>query len=125
MIRRIARALERTLFAAGFAALGYTVVSLMYAKAYQAYISWTFTAELPVSLAKSRAVIPLAEGMPVGKLEIPRLSLSVMVLEGVEDSTLKLGPGHVPQTALPGITGNVGIAAHRDTYFRALRNIQV
>ena len=46
-----------------------------------------------------------AEGMPVAKLEIPRLNVSVVVLEGVGDSTLQIGAGHVPETALPGSAG--------------------
>jgi sortase A len=62
--------------------------------------------------------------MPVANLEIPRLNLSVVVLEGVGDNILEVGAGHVPQTSLPGKSGNVGIAAHRDTFFRPLRNIQ-
>jgi sortase A len=62
--------------------------------------------------------------MPVARLEIPRLNLSVTILEGVSDATLDLAPGHVPKTALPGTTGNVGIAAHRHTHFRPLKGIR-
>jgi sortase A len=46
-----------------------------------------------------------------------------MIVEGVNPDDLKLGPGHIPGTALPGTTGNIGIAAHRDTFFRPLRRI--
>jgi sortase A len=60
----------------------------------------------------------------VGRLEIPRLGVSVMVVEGVDDSDLKRAVGHIPGTALPGESGNVGIAGHRDTFFRPLRSIQ-
>ncbi len=60
----------------------------------------------------------------VGRLEIPRLGVSVMVVEGVDDSDLKRAVGHIPGTALPGEPGNVGIAGHRDTFFRPLRSIQ-
>ena len=67
---------------------------------------------------------PLAEGAVVGKVLIPRLHLSAIVLQGVEDNTLARGAGHVPSTAMPGQTGNFAIAAHRDTLFRPLRNIQ-
>jgi sortase A len=67
----------------------------------------------------------LKEGMPLGRLEIPRLGLSVMMLEGASDSTLEVAAGHIPETALPGRFGNMGVAAHRDTFFRPLKDIQV
>ena len=60
----------------------------------------------------------------IGRLEIPRLQLSVMVREGADEGTLSRAVGHIPGTALPGKLGNVGLAGHRDTFFRALRNIR-
>ena len=45
------------------------------------------------------------------------------MIDGVSDADLQRGAGHIPGTALPGGLGNVGIAAHRDTYFRPLRQI--
>ena len=65
-----------------------------------------------------------AAGSPVGLLSIPRLGLSTVVLEGAEERELKLGPGHIYGTSLPGDGGNVGIAGHRDTFFRPLRHIR-
>jgi len=65
----------------------------------------------------------LAEGDLIGRLEVPRLRISVMVLQGVEDKTLVAGAGHVPGTPSPGSTGNVVIAAHRDTFFRSLERV--
>jgi sortase A len=59
----------------------------------------------------------------VGRFDIPRLGLSAMILEGVGDRALGRGIGHVPGTAFPGEPGNVGLAAHRDTYFRRLKDI--
>lgn len=63
-------------------------------------------------------------GDVVGRLTIPRLEVSVMVFEGDDAAILKHGAGHIPATALPGDHGNLGIAAHRDTYFRPLRLIR-
>jgi sortase A len=65
-----------------------------------------------------------ADATVIGRLEIPRLGLVVPVLSNYESRTLLKGVGHVPGTALPGGLGNVGIAGHRDTYFRPLRRIQ-
>ncbi len=60
----------------------------------------------------------------VGRIEIPRLGLKAMILEGVSQRTLALAVGHIPGTALPGKEGNVGIAGHRDTFFRGLQGIR-
>jgi sortase A len=60
----------------------------------------------------------------IGRLEIPRLKLSVMVREGADEHTLRMAVGHIPGTALPGRIGNVALAGHRDTFFRPLRNIR-
>src|SRR5437879_3818718 len=66
---------------------------------------------------------PARRGDVIGELEIPRLQLSVMVFEGDDVGILGQGAGHIPGTALPPGSGNIGIAAHRDTYFRPLRAI--
>jgi sortase A len=66
---------------------------------------------------------PLAEGELVGRLEIPRLGVSAIVLEGVEARTLRRGLGHIPGTEFPFQGGNVGIAGHRDSFFRPLKDI--
>jgi len=63
-------------------------------------------------------------GGMIGRLEIPRLRLSVIVMEGDDQRILRRAAGHVPGTSLPGEPGNVGITGHRDTFFRPLRNIQ-
>ena len=73
---------------------------------------------------KKRApVIPVVGGV-IGRLEIPRLNVSVMVMEGDDDATLAKAVGHLPDTALPWDGGNTVIAGHRDTFFRPLRNVR-
>jgi sortase A len=66
----------------------------------------------------------VAEGSIIGRIEIGRLGLSAIVIEGDASSSLRRGVGHVPNTALPGEFGNMALTAHRDTFFRGLRNIQ-
>jgi sortase A len=61
----------------------------------------------------------------IGRIEAPRLGLSAMVVEGVGGRALRHGVGHVPRTAFPGEPGNVALAGHRDTYFRALKDVVV
>jgi sortase A len=62
-------------------------------------------------------------GELVGRLIIPRLHLRATVREGAGEDTLAVALGHIPGTAWPGQNGNVGVAGHRDTLFRALRKI--
>ena len=47
-----------------------------------------------------------------------------MILQGTEEDQLKLGVGHIEDTAHPGQVGNIALVAHRDTFFRPLRNIR-
>jgi len=73
--------------------------------------------------AEAPAPPKLEEGALVGRLEIPRVGVSSIVLEGVGSRTLRRGVGHIPGTALPFQDGNVGLAGHRDSFFRALKDI--
>lgn len=66
-----------------------------------------------------------ASGAVVGRMEIPRLNLSVVVFEGADQDVLERGAGHVAGSALPGDRGNTVLAAHRDTFFRPLSGIRV
>ena len=65
-----------------------------------------------------------AKNIPLGRIEIASIGLSAMIQEGTSDRTLQRGVGHITGTALLGKSGNVGLAAHRDTFFRKLRDIQ-
>lgn len=60
-----------------------------------------------------------------GQIEIERLDLSAMVVEGTSSRALFAGVGHLTDSALPGDTGNVVLAAHRDTFFRPLERVRL
>jgi sortase A len=62
---------------------------------------------------------------PLGVLQIPKLQVVAPVFEGTDDLTLNRGVGRIEGTAHIGEAGNVGIAGHRDGFFRALKDIQV
>ncbi len=64
-----------------------------------------------------------AAGDVIGRLEIPKLALSVPMTAGIESSSLIRGVGHIEGTAMPGGLGTLGLAGHRDTWFRPLRRI--
>jgi len=63
------------------------------------------------------------EGSLLGEIEIPRIGLSAIILEGTEPATLRRAVGHISGTALPGQPGSLCIAGHRDSFFRPLRRI--
>jgi sortase A len=68
---------------------------------------------------------PPARQALIGKLEVPRVKLSAMVVEGDDDETLNMAVGHLPDTPLPGQPGNSALAGHRDTFFRPLKDVRV
>lgn len=78
-------------------------------------------ANLPVTKAVAE---PLHHGELVGEISIPRLGMKDMIAEGADSATLRRAVGHIPGTAAPGIPGTIGLAAHRDTFFRSLSHIR-
>ena len=73
------------------------------------------------SAASSRPGRRSLTGGLIGRIEVPRLGVSVIVIEGINGKTLRRAVGHIPGTALPGQPGNVGISGHRGAGFRPLR----
>src|SRR5262249_29994029 len=61
---------------------------------------------------------------PLGVLRVERLRIEAPILEGTDDRTLDRGVGHIEDTAAPGAAGNSGLAGHRDSFFRALKDIE-
>jgi sortase A len=115
----------------GVLALGYSGYVLLDAKLYQAYQTRRFQQQLSSAqpaTASSGGVRDLsvapALGGALGRIEIARIGIAAMILEGADEPTLRRAVGHIPGTSLPGQQGNVAIAGHRDTFFRALRNVR-
>jgi sortase A len=78
----------------------------------------------PAVVVKKPAVRPPAKGSLLAKLEVPRLHMSLVVLEGADLATLDKSIGHVTSTAMPGEYGNIGIAGHRNTHFKKMEWIR-
>ncbi len=72
-----------------------------------------------------RLSLQTAVGVPLAVLKVPKIDLVVPVLEGTDDFSLNRGVGHIEGTPLPGEPGNVGIAGHRDGFFRGLKDVVV
>jgi len=133
-------------FIVGIVALGYVSITLLDARLYQVREARTFeearrtreTAQATGGLENPLSSVPLSQpnrtatgrvkmvrgSTAWGRIEIKSLGLSSMIMEGVDRETLRRGVGHIPGTALPGQPGNVALAGHRDTFFRALRNVR-
>ena len=63
------------------------------------------------------------DGSPVGRIRIPRIGISFVVVSGTGTSALESGPGIYPQTVFPGLGGTTAIAGHRTTYLAPFRHI--
>ena len=125
--------LERVLLVIGIVCLGYFGFVSAETALYQAYENRELDAILASVPAAPAAPGPVdvlppraqpAPGSLLGRLEIPRLHVSAIVRAGSDARTLQLAIGHIGGTALPGERGNVGLAAHRDTFFRRLGEIR-
>jgi sortase A len=87
----------------------------------------------PTTLANPTRYAPVAQAAPpildpaigsaVGTITIPKIDLSMVVVEGTGDAQLQTGPGHYPGTPLPGEIGNAAIAGHRTTYLHPFYNL--
>jgi sortase A len=133
------RWLEYTLWIVGLCALAYCIFVVLDAAIIQACLARMLersrdTATHSAVLSQTAAAVttkPAKKGISLrradllGRLEIPRIGLSAVVLEGVGPRTMRVALGHIPGTSSPGQPGNVGIAGHRDTLFRALRLINM
>lgn len=128
-LRRILIWAQPALFACAILLLGYCGFALADAWTFQRRESRDLDRRLRDQRAASvgttqPAPAPAADGL-IGRIEIPRLLLSAVVVEGIDKTTLRRAVGHIPGTALPGQAGNVGVAGHRDTFFRGLKDLRM
>lgn len=126
------RRAETALWLIGILLLGGAAAAILTSSIYQARQERAFSMlerapsnpvpapETAAAPAAARRIDPLV----LGRIEIPRIGVSAMVREGVDVGTLAVAVGHVPGTARPGERGNMALAGHRDSFFRALRNIR-
>jgi sortase A len=132
----VTRVASRVLIVAGLAMLAWYAVLSIDASAAQRLARQSLelaasVPEQPTSVAPAvlpsiaRKVGPPVRGEALAALSIPRVQLSAVVLHGSDARTLRRGPGHVENTALPGEPGNIVVAGHRDSFFRPLRHVAV
>ena len=108
---------------AGTASLGYAAWVLADQYAHQRSVGQSFDKSRQDFDQKALPQVVDERAFPA-RLTIARLGVSVMIEEGVTFGILRRSAGHIPGTAVPGQLGNVGVAAHRDTLFRGLKDIR-
>ncbi len=121
--RRVLKWAQGVLFLGAILLLGYCAFVVLDTWIFQKQETAALEKFVPPALVASPAVIG-PDGL-IGRIDVQRLGVSVVVMEGISSKTLRRAVGHISGTSLPGEAGNVGIAGHRDTFFRPLRNIQV
>lgn len=126
---------QRVLFACAVSTLGYVGFVLVDAWIFQRRESGNLERLLRQQRAANKGQPQTKAGAPpetapaigpdglIGRIEISRLGLSAIVAEGTDKTTLRRAVGHIPGTPLPGQPGNSGLAGHRDSFFRPLREI--
>lgn len=133
MMRRILSGLQFILFLGGFCVVAFVITITLRAWLFQRAAleeleTVSMNDALPAVADDPIVELPLEvreNGELLGRLDVPRLKISQPILEGTAESSLSLGLGHISGTAMPGTTGNIGIAGHRDTVFRPLKDIQI
>ena len=127
MRRIVKRWLARTLIACGIAALGWVAATFVSTALYQRSLH-TALENLESPAVPGREPIrptSLANGVPIGTLEIVRVGLAGVVVEGDDTALLDGAIGHLPDTPLPWNNGNSALAAHRDALFKPLERVRV
>ena len=123
LTRRVLRAASRALLVAGIMALSYAGYAVMDRYWFQSAETAKFEiVRTPAKLLPAAPVL-ITEGGVIGEIEVPRLGLKAIVVQGDSEKLLRRAVGHLTETAMPGETGNVALAGHRDGLFRPLRNI--
>jgi sortase A len=136
-VHRVARVSSGVFLAIGVIALGYATYLTIEARMYQRTEARRFeqargiAGAASAALASAAAVTPIAaarvpeDGEAIGEIVIERLGIDVIIAQGDSDAILARAVGHLRATALPGVTGNVALAAHRDTFFRPLKDVRI
>jgi sortase A len=120
------RWLARLLIAAGAVAMAWATFQVASATWYQRQSEAALESLRHAPAIESRPMPEtLSVGEPIGTLEIARLGLKGVVVEGDDDAVLDRAIGHLPDTPLPWRDGNSALAAHRDALFRPLRGVRL
>jgi len=123
-MKRLVRWTRAILWTTAASTLGYCGFTLIETRRFQRSEGTRLEVLRAAPVPPFAAATDVPAGGLIGRIEIPRIGLSAIVMEGTSGAILRRAAGHVSGTALPGQTGNIGISAHRDTFFRSLRHVR-
>jgi sortase A len=112
--------LSIVLFIAGIGMFAYPLGTDLYSRYQQDRLGNAFTDPQLIERYRTRTI---GEGEVLTRLQIPKLKVDVLVVEGTTPAALRAGAGHYPKTPLPGEAGNVSIAGHRTTFGRPFNHL--
>jgi sortase A len=125
-MRALLRFLASVMMVSGVLLITDAVVTLLWQEPVSAFVAEREQAALKDALFDPPERVlrrePL-EGDSIARIEIPAIGVSEYVVEGTDTGDLRKGPGHYPDTPLPGARGTSAIAGHRTTYGAPFRNI--
>ena len=129
-MRAVLRFVAAVMIVSGVLLIGDAAATVLWQEPVSAFVSERQQTQLEKQLfdppekvkerVRQRRPLP---GDAIGKLEIPAIGVSEFVVEGTDTANLRKGPGHYPDTPLPGQRGTVAIAGHRTTYGAPFRDV--
>jgi sortase A len=122
----VLRFVAAVMMVSGVLLISDAVVTLAWQEPVSAYFSERQQVKLEKALIDPPRRVVRKEPLPgdaLGKLEIPAIGVSEFVVEGTDTDNLRKGPGHYPETPLPGQRGTAAIAGHRTTYGAPFRKL--
>ena len=125
-IRVVLRFVASVMMVSGLLLISDAGITLLWQEPVSAYFSQRQQIKLEKALVDPPARVVHKEplrGDALGKLLIPSIGVSEYVVEGTDADNLRKGPGHYPDTPLPGQRGTSAIAGHRTTYGAPFRNL--
>jgi sortase A len=120
----VVRATRYALLVTGLSLLAWCAFLVIDSWQFQQVENARLDEQLAAPTSQNNAAPPRRIANLVGRIEIARLGLSAIIVEGTTAADLHHAVGHIPGTALPGQPGNIGLSGHRDTFFFPLRNIR-
>jgi sortase A len=95
----------------------------MYREQQALHREWDRQQTLAASATAGAAAAPVKDD-GLTRVSIQKINLDVIVVEGTNHKALRIGPGHLKNTPVPGENGNAVISAHRDTFFRHIYELE-
>src|ERR687891_1864708 len=125
-MRAVLRFLASVMMVSGALLITDAVITVVWQEPVSAFVAEREQAALKEALFDPPARVlrrdPL-QGDAIARIEIPAIGVSDYVVEGTDTGDLRKGPGHYPETPLPGDPGTSAIAGHRTTYGAPFRDI--